>query len=75
MTFGDVDPMSRKVASAMKRRGMEKGDVAIYMTLDVTRVYPIILGIWRIAGILHSSYPEETYGMTFAVFPCQSLHP
>ena len=60
--FGDLDRMTQSVGSAMVRRGMKKGDVAIYMTMDVTNMYPVMMGIWRIGGILHSSYPEDTYG-------------
>ena len=46
----------------MVKRGMTKGDVAMYLTMDVTRIYTAILGVWRAGGIMHSSYPEDTAG-------------
>lgn len=52
--------MSRSVASAMYRRGMRKGDVVLYMTTDVTRIFCFTLGVWRNGGIMYSSYPEDT---------------
>lgn len=52
--------MSRSVASAMYRRGMQKGDVVLYMTTDVTRIFCFTLGVWRNGGIMYSSYPEDT---------------
>ncbi|ODM90386.1 4-coumarate--CoA ligase-like 9 [Orchesella cincta] len=47
--FTDVEPLSRSVASAMYKRGMRKGDVVLYMTSDVTRIYAFTVGVWRCA--------------------------
>jgi len=60
LTHADMGPLSAKVASAMKKRGMTKGDMALYLTSDVTRIYTIITGVWRLGGIMYSSYPEDT---------------
>jgi acyl-coenzyme A synthetase/AMP-(fatty) acid ligase len=60
LTFADVEPMSRKVASAMHKKGMVKGDIALYLTSDVTKIYTVILGVWRLGGCMYSSYPEDT---------------
>jgi len=59
-----MEPLSRKVASSLVKRGMKKGDFALYLTSDVTRIYPIIIGAWRVGGIVYSSYPEDTTGKT-----------
>ncbi|CAG7728489.1 unnamed protein product [Allacma fusca] len=60
LTFADVEPMSAKAASALVKRGMVKGDVAIYMTMNVTKIFTTVLGVWRVGGIMYSSYPEDT---------------
>jgi len=39
---------------------MKKGDVVLYMTSDVTRIFVFTLGVWRNGGIMYSSYPEDT---------------
>lgn len=57
-----MEPLSRKVASAFVMRGMQKGDVALYLTSDVTRIFTVIIGAWRVGGIMYSSYPEDTQG-------------
>ncbi|CAL8086990.1 unnamed protein product [Orchesella dallaii] len=58
--FSDVDSHSRKVASFFIKRGLKKGDKCIYLTSDVTRIFTIIVGIWRAGGCVASSYPEDT---------------
>lgn len=60
--FADVEPHSRKIASYFARHGLRKGDICIYLTSDVTRVFTIIVGIWRAGGCVASSYPEDTPG-------------
>jgi acyl-coenzyme A synthetase/AMP-(fatty) acid ligase len=60
LNFSDADPMSKSVGSAMFKRGMKKGDVCLYMTTDVTKVFVFTLGVWRCGGIMYSSYPEDT---------------
>ena len=60
LTFADVEPMSRVAASAMVKKGMKKGDVALYLTMDVTKIYTTIIGVWRVGGVMYSSYPEDT---------------
>jgi acyl-coenzyme A synthetase/AMP-(fatty) acid ligase len=60
LTFADVEGLTRAAGSAMVKLGMVKGEVALYMTSDVTRIYTTILGIWRVGGVVYSSYPEDT---------------
>lgn len=62
LTHADMGTMSAKVASFMSKRGMTKGDMALYLTSDVTRIYTVIIGVWRVGGIMYSSYPEDTQG-------------
>jgi hypothetical protein len=62
LTHADLGPMTAKVASFMTKRGMTKGDMALYLTSDVTRIYTIIIGVWRVGGVMYSSYPEDTQG-------------
>lgn len=65
LTFSDVGSISKKVASFMVKHGMVKGDKCIYLTSDVTRIYAIMIGIWRAGGIVCSSYAEDTEGLKF----------
>jgi len=57
--------MSRSIGSAMFKRGMAKGDVCLYMTNDVTKIFVFVLGVWRCGGIMYSSYPEDTQDTIF----------
>jgi len=41
---------------------MKPNDVALYLTSDVTKIFEIIVAIWRLGGCLYSSYPEDTEG-------------
>jgi len=70
LTHADLGTYSAKVASFMTKRGMTKGDMALYLTSDVTRIYTIIIGVWRVGGIMYSSYPEDTQGNS----PIRVLH-
>ncbi|XP_021943573.1 4-coumarate--CoA ligase 1 isoform X1 [Folsomia candida] len=60
LTFNDVDVMSRKVASFLVKRGMKSGDKIIYLTFDITKMFAIVIGVWRTGGVVCTSYPEDT---------------
>ena len=55
----------------MLKRGMTQGDIALYSTSNVTKVYFVMLGVWRIGGCMHSSYIGETVGKQ--VLPLEKL--
>jgi len=55
--------MSRSVASYMIKHGMKVGDKCIYLTSDITRMFAIMIGVWRAGGVVCSSYPEDTKGI------------
>jgi hypothetical protein len=54
--------MTRNIVAVMKSKGMRKGDIALYLTTDVTKIFTIVLGVWRLGGCMYSSYPEDTQG-------------
>jgi len=49
----------------MYKRGMRKGDTAIYMTYDMLNIHAFFCGVWRANGIVRASYPEEDEGWDF----------
>ncbi|CAG7785994.1 unnamed protein product [Allacma fusca] len=58
-TFGNFEEETRKVASFLFKRGMRKGDVAIYMNADIVHNQIFLAGVWRANGIARASYPED----------------
>jgi hypothetical protein len=54
--------MTKKVGQAMLNKGMASGDIALYSTNNITKIYVLIFGVWRIGGCMHSSYCGETAG-------------
>lgn len=48
----------------MYKRGMRKGDIVIFMEIDIVK-QPIFLGgVWRANGIGRASYPEDDEGIS-----------
>jgi hypothetical protein len=46
----------------MVKHGMKFGDKCIYLTSDITKMFAIIIGVWRANGVVCSSYAEDTKG-------------
>ncbi|CAG7822836.1 unnamed protein product [Allacma fusca] len=58
-TFEEFDKESQNVASGMFRRGMRKGDTALYITSHLARLHTFFMGVWRANGMVRSTYPED----------------
>ncbi|CAG7724168.1 unnamed protein product [Allacma fusca] len=56
----EADPMSRKIASGMFKRGMRHGDVMLYSSHEATWLHVFIFGVWRANGTMRASYPEDS---------------
>jgi acyl-coenzyme A synthetase/AMP-(fatty) acid ligase len=60
--FDEVESLSRRVASALTRRGFKKGDTLYYVTFESARLYVILLAVWRLGGITRGCYQRDTTG-------------
>lgn len=63
----DVEVLSKKVASFFIKRGLKPGDKCIYLTSDITKMFAIVIGVWRAGGVVCTSYAEDTQGMPYGV--------
>ncbi|KAF4521769.1 hypothetical protein B566_EDAN006290 [Ephemera danica] len=62
--FDEVEEMSRRVASALARRGFKRGDTLYFVTFESVRLYVILLAVWRLGGCIQGWYQRdkaETY--------------
>ncbi|CAL8132968.1 unnamed protein product [Orchesella dallaii] len=59
INYGDIDQISRSIASKLHKLGLRKGDTVIYSTHDPAKVHVFLTGVWRANGIVRSSYPED----------------
>ncbi|XP_059478322.1 uncharacterized protein LOC132198348 [Neocloeon triangulifer] len=61
--FGEVEERSRKVASALTRRGFAKGDVLYFVSYDIVDIGVLQLAVWLLGGATRGSFqiedPEE----------------
>ncbi|CAG7720682.1 unnamed protein product [Allacma fusca] len=62
-SFENFEDETRKIASFLYKRGMRKGDTAIYMTVDMVHNHVFFVGVWRANGIVRASYPEDDEGI------------
>jgi hypothetical protein len=60
--FDEVECLSRRVASALTRRGFTKGDTLYFVTFESARLYVILLAVWRLGGITRGWYQRDTAG-------------
>lgn len=45
------------MASFLVKRGMKSGDKIIYLTFDITKMFAIVIGVWRTG--LQISFHEQ----------------
>ncbi|CAL8071213.1 unnamed protein product [Orchesella dallaii] len=57
--FSSFDDLTRRIGSALYKRGLRKGDIVIFMTVDIVKKPMFITGVWRANGIGRASYPED----------------
>ncbi|XP_059485149.1 uncharacterized protein LOC132202323 [Neocloeon triangulifer] len=57
--FCDIEPKSRKIASALTRLGFAKGDVLHFVTYEITQIYLVQLAVWRLGGAVRGTFQNE----------------
>ncbi|XP_059478324.1 uncharacterized protein LOC132198350 [Neocloeon triangulifer] len=61
--FGEVEERSKKVASALAKRGFSKGDVLYFVSYDIVDLSVLQLAVWLLGGATRGSFqieePEE----------------
>jgi acyl-coenzyme A synthetase/AMP-(fatty) acid ligase len=60
--FGEVEDTSRRVASALARLGLRRGDVLYYVTHDTTHLWVVALAAWRLGAAIRGCYQNEQPG-------------
>ncbi|XP_059478321.1 uncharacterized protein LOC132198347 [Neocloeon triangulifer] len=61
--FGQVEERSKKVASALAKRGFSKGDILYFVSYDIVDLSVLQLAVWLLGGATRGSFqieePEE----------------
>ncbi|KAF4528184.1 hypothetical protein B566_EDAN016943 [Ephemera danica] len=57
--FDEVENMSRRVASALARRGFKRGDTLYFVTFESVRIYVILLAVWRLGGCIQGWFQRD----------------
>ncbi|ODM88238.1 putative 4-coumarate--CoA ligase 3 [Orchesella cincta] len=57
--FNKFDEETRKIASAFYKLGLRKGDIVLFMTRDLCKLYLLLTGVWRANATMGASYPED----------------
>lgn len=60
--FNQFDIETKKIASALYKLGLRKGDYVIYMPSEMIKLHIFLVGVWRANGICRASYPEDDAG-------------
>ncbi|CAB3361722.1 Hypothetical predicted protein [Cloeon dipterum] len=58
--FCDIDPISKKIASALTRMGFKKGDFLHFVTFESAKLYLVQLAVWRLGGAVRGSFQMES---------------
>ncbi|XP_071453195.1 uncharacterized protein [Hetaerina americana] len=59
LLFKDVEPMAIRFASALTKRGFEKGEVFFYITYNAALLYALHFGVWLCGGAVRGCFQEE----------------
>jgi len=59
--YKDFARETKNVSSLLRKQGMEKGDIVIFLTNDMLKLHAFFVGVWRSGGILRATYPEDEY--------------
>lgn len=62
--FCDIDDHSRRVASALSRRGFKQGDLLYFITYEMAQLYIIKLAVWMLGGTVRGWLSQEPMGNT-----------
>ncbi|CAL8093094.1 unnamed protein product [Orchesella dallaii] len=57
--YNKFDEETRKIASGFYKLGLRKGDIVLFMTKDLCKLYILLAGVWRANGTMGASYPED----------------
>ncbi|XP_059469212.1 luciferin 4-monooxygenase-like [Neocloeon triangulifer] len=58
--FCDIEPQSRKIASALTRLGFTKGDKLHFGTFETAQLYLVQLAVWRLGGTVRGCFQNES---------------
>jgi acyl-coenzyme A synthetase/AMP-(fatty) acid ligase len=60
--FNELEEQSRRVASALGKRGFIKGDVLYFVTYEMAQLYVVQLAVWRLGGAVRGCFQAEIPG-------------
>jgi len=60
--FGDVERLTRNVASALARKGFKKGDTLFFAFHDNVDIGILLLAVWMLGGATRGNYPGDMPG-------------
>jgi acyl-coenzyme A synthetase/AMP-(fatty) acid ligase len=66
--FNEIEDQSRRVASALTRRGFKKGDLLYFVTYEMAQLYVIKFAVWRLGGTVRGWVTQERMGKQFFFF-------
>ncbi|XP_046394820.1 4-coumarate--CoA ligase 1-like [Ischnura elegans] len=62
LMYTDIEPVAIKFASALTKRGFQKGDVFYYITYNVALLFGLQLGVELCGGIVRGCFQQEEPG-------------
>ncbi|CAG7815070.1 unnamed protein product [Allacma fusca] len=60
ITYGEIEPKTRSLASAFYREGMQAHDVVLLLTTNTTYSYLVLLALWRLNVTVKVAFPEDS---------------
>jgi acyl-coenzyme A synthetase/AMP-(fatty) acid ligase len=70
--YGEIEGQSRRVASALTRRGFKKGDILNYVTYESAEMYVVQMAVWRLGGALRGSNQFGEPGTNYYIVNIQN---
>jgi len=62
--FKDVEDRTKRVASALTRRGFGHGDFLYYVAHDIADMAILQLAVWMLGGATRGGFHEESPGIS-----------
>ncbi|XP_071453165.1 uncharacterized protein [Hetaerina americana] len=59
LLYKDVEPLAVRFASALTRKGFEKGDVMFYVTYNAALLFALQFGVWLCGGAVKGCFQKE----------------
>jgi hypothetical protein len=58
----DVEPNAYKIASALSRLGLNKGDFTYFVTHELAQLFQVQVSIYLMGGAVRGCHPAEEIG-------------